>query len=690
MTSDQASTTHFDRRTVALTGLLLLLITTLVFHRVVGFAFLSWDDDQHIVENEYYQPVTLSNLLHFWGYSYIYLYIPISYWFFGAEAWLSQFFPDGNPDDLFNPGLFHVGNLLLHLANVWLTYRLLLRLVRHVPGAFFGALLFAVHPLQVESVAWISETRGTLATLFSLSALHRYLDFAGVDPDRGLFADWAYVPLERRTRDYVWGTIYFALALLSKPSAASLPAVVAIVDVVLLRRPWRETLRRTALWFVMAAGITGLTKYYQRTNIIYVESVRPWSQRPFVAGDAYAFYLCKLAWPTDLAFDEGRTPHYVVTTPTFYYAWLLPVGVSILLACLPRRRIWLGCYAIFLATVGPVSGFVPFLYQSISTVADRYMYVPLVGFGLMTAAWIATRRNPLLATVALGLLLGLAARGSYEQTEHWRDDWAVFGRGLEVTPRSFIAHLQLGQRLQRAGRYAAAIDHYRRMLAIRPDYFTTHYRIGVCLRELGLLDAAIEELKLALIDHAYTEARCLLGRCRLEQGDWDEAVRCFRTAAELSTKSVEPLLLLGEAHVERKQFDEAEREFRRALARDERSAEAHDRYGRMLVAAGREDDARGEFERAVELDPLYHPAHVDLARAYLRQGDFNRAEDAASQAVTIEPGDLASRKLLGEAQLAAGRTSAAIESYEQAVKHVPPASPEAAEVRKSLGLLRAK
>jgi len=673
-----------------LPGILLLAVTALVFHRVVGFEFLSWDDDQHIVENEYYQPITPSNLLYFWGYSYIYLYIPISYWFFGAEAWLSQFLPDGNPADRFNPAVFHLGNLLLHLGNVALTYRLLLRLVRNVPGAFFGALLFAVHPLQVESVAWISETRGTLATLFSLLALHRYLDFAGVDPERGLFADWDYIPLERRKRDYVWATAYFALALLSKPSAASLPAVVAIVDVVLLRRPWRETLRRLALWFVMAAGITGLTKYYQRSEIIYYESVRTWAERPLVAGDAYAFYLVKFVWPADLAFDAGRTPHYVAETPTFYYAWLLPVGVGLLLACFPRRRIWLGCYAIFLAAIAPVSGFVPFLYQSISTVADRYMYVPLVGFGLMTAVWIATRRNPLWTTVIVGSVLGLAAHASYEQAEHWRNDWTVFGRGIQVTPRSFMAHLHLGHRLRREGRYPAAIDHFRRMLAIRPDYYKTHYQIGVCLRELGRLDAACDEFQKALIDRLYGDAWCLLGQCRLAQGDWDEALTCFRQAAESPPKSAEPLLLMGEAYADRSEFDEADREFRRALARDEQSADAHYRYGKMLVAADRDRDAVSEFERAVDLDSQHRAALIELARACVRQNQFARAVDVARQAVTLHPDEFDARHTLGMAQRAAGQTQAAIESLEQALRLAPPASQQAAAVRKSLGELRSK
>lgn len=674
-----------------LLGVVLVVVTAAVFHRVVGFEFLSWDDDQHIVDNEYYAPVSFKNLLHFWGYSYIYMYIPVSYTFWGLEAWLSQFWPSANPADKFNPALFHLTNLLIHAGNVLLAYRLMWRFVRNAPAAFLGALLFAVHPLQVESVAWIGETRGLLAAFFSLLAVGRYCDFAGVDPEQGIFAERRYDPPHRRKRDFVWATLYFALALLSKPSAASLPAIVAAVDVLLLRRRWQDTLRWTALWFVMAAGITGLTKSYQKTSMIYGRSVRDLSDRPFVAGDAYAFYLRKLAWPDRLAFDYARTPFEAMSTPTYYYAWALPVGIAALLALSPRRRIWLGCYAIFILAILPVSGVVPFLYQSISTVADRYMYVPLVGFGLLLAAWTATRRNPALIAAVAGLLLGLAAHRTFEQTEHWRDDWHVFRQGLAVTPTSYTSHLHLGNRLRREKQSELAIEHYRRMLELRDDYFTTHHLIGLCYIDLGRYDDAIRECEQTVaINHTYSEAWRDWGLALVGKGDLEGALVKFRRAVEADAKKPEPYRLAGETLEKLGRVGEAETEFKQALTLDEGVFETHLRYGRMLAKADHFSDAVVQFEQAATLKPDDLAPHYELATTYFRQGKFAPAIDEAERAVALKPNDFGSLQTLGLARAAAGRTAAAIEPLEKALQLVSPASAQAASVRKTLEELKSK
>jgi tetratricopeptide (TPR) repeat protein len=572
---------------------------------------------------------------------------------------------------------------------VVLVFRLLLRLVRNAPAAFLGAFLFAVHPLQVESVAWIGETRGLLAAMFSLLALHRYCDFAGIDPDRGMFAERAYDPPQRRTRDFAWATIFFALALLSKPSATSLPLVVVVVDVALLRRPWRQTLRWIALWFAMSAGIMGLTKHYQRSELIWGPSVRAWYERPLVAGDAYAFYLSKLAWPTELAFDHGRTPLFAMQTPTIYYAWLLPVGVGLLLAIGSRRRIWLGCYAIFLVAIAPVSGIVTFLYQSISTVADRYMYVPLVGFGLLLAAWTATRRNPAWVFAVFGLLIGAAAHRAFDQTKHWRDDWAVYRQGLTVTPQSFMAHLHLGNRLRKEGQLDLAIEHYRKSLEIRPDYYTTHHLIGICRHEQKRYDEAIAEYQAVLErDPQYFDGLCWWGMTLVEQGKFDEALKLYDRAAEAEPERPEPHLLAGEALARRGDVKGSDAAFRRALAIDDEAADSHLRYGRVLAEAERFSEATGEFERAIALKPKLLAPRYELAATYFRQGKFVPAIESAEGALAVKPDDFGALQTLGLAQAAVGRTAAAVAPLEKALTLVAPASAEAAAVRKTLSELR--
>ncbi|MGC3969486.1 MAG: hypothetical protein QM775_19625 [Pirellulales bacterium] len=292
--------------------------------------------------------------------------------------------------------------------------------------------------MQAESVAWVGETRGTLATLFSFLALNLYLRWAGVHSEQGVFIDAVYENPAPRRRDYWLAVVCFALALLSKPSAAAMPLVVLVIDVLLLRRRLIVTLWRLTPWFVLAAVDTGLTKYYQKSEIMFAPAVASIQHRPLVAGDAYAFYLKKLVWPFDMAFDYGRTPHLVRELSTFRLAWMLPVVVGLALSLLPRRRIWLGCYLIFIVALLPVSGLVPFLYQSISTVADRYMYVPMFGFGLLLATWVASRRSRAVPIALSAVVLGLLVPRTIEQCR----TCATIGRSI-ATRCAYAAELHV-------------------------------------------------------------------------------------------------------------------------------------------------------------------------------------------------------------------------------------------------------
>lgn len=680
-----------DRRLMFGLGALLLAVTALVFHRVVGFELLTWDDDLHITKNQYYDPITWPNLFHFWAYSYIYLYIPISYWFFGAEAWLAEQIGTNDPAVRFHPAVFHVGNLLLHLGCVLLVYRLLVRLIRNAPAAFAGTLLFAIHPLQGEAVAWVSETRGTLATLFSLLALHRYLDYVGVDPERGLFVAAPYEPPRRRAKDFYVATFYFALALLSKPSATAWPLVVAAIDVLLLRHPWKGSLRRLAPWFVLSAAIFGLTKHYQKTELVHAKQVASVAARPFVAGDAYAFYLRKLVWPGETSFDYGRTTARAAESPWFYAMWLVPVAVGVLLALdRKQRRVLLGGYLIFLLALAPVSGLVPFLFQSISTVADRYAYVPLIGLALTAAAWIATRRRPESAFLLVVTLLAFAAPITYRQSELWRNDATVYGQGLKVNPHSFMAHLHLGNLDNQAGRDSQAIAHYERVLEIRPELLVARLHIGGCYLDLKRYDDALRIYERALADYPQDRDALLgLGRTYAGLEKWSEAERAYLLVIEVDPKEIDARLLLGELYFLQQRNADGDRVFREALAVDEKSAEAHLRYGRALAKAERYADALTQFEKALELDPRMSAAHYETAVVLYRQGKFAPAIAAAEAALQRQPHDFGTLQTIGLSFAAVGKSEAARTHLEAALALVPPASAQAAAVRTTLQELRA-
>ncbi|MBA4016634.1 MAG: hypothetical protein C0483_05550 [Pirellula sp.] len=677
------------RRGQFLFGLLLAAICFFVYRGTFAFDLLTWDDNQHVTENEYFQKLTWRSWAHFWAYSYIFLYIPVSYNFFACEVWIAQWFPTGDPAHPMNPAVFHIGNVLVHLGCTLAAYRLMVRLTCNAWAAFFGALLFCVHPLQVESVAWVGETRGTLSTLFSFLAAGLYLRYVGLNPTAGMFADAAYEPLQRRSRDYWLGLLCFGLALLSKPSAASLPLILLVIDVILLRRSLLRAIYHLIPWFVAAAVITLMTKYYQKDSYMFGPAVAPLIDRPFIAGDAYAFYLQKLVWPLEMAFDYGRTPHLVRELPGFWRAWLLPSVTALIFSMCPRRRVWLGCYAIFIAAILPVSGIVPFLYQSISTTADRYMYVPMFGFGLMAAAWLATRRSSLAPAIVAAVVLGLLAHRTVDQCRYWRDDWVVFRHGIEVNPLSYMAHLNLGGRYRKEKQYEPALRNFARVLEIRPDYFWADYDRGTCFMALHRYDDAIKEYKSAFDKYPSAfEVHVGLADAYKVKERFDEAERWYRKAVKTAPDNVVPHLGLGEFLMMRGRIEEANKEFDVAAELAPESPDVPRRRGRALVEANRPAEAAPYLEAWVAAAPDSAGAHNELASCYYLLSKFALAVEQGAVAVRLDPKLFEAQYNYGLALAAVGKTAEARTQFEQALALIPPGTKTAAEVRESLDSLR--
>lgn len=704
-TQNEPRTTSRSRTLTIALGLILAAIVVAVFYRALDYKLLTWDDDQHVTENEYFNPLTWLNVLHFWGYEHIFMYIPVSYNFYALEVWIAGWFPSADPADKFNPAVFHAGGLLLHLGCTLWAYRLMNRLVVHAPAAFFGAALFAIHPLQVESACWVGETRGTLCTFFSFAALWCYLNYVGVDPERGIFADAPYEPPAHRRRDAVFGFLFFALALLSKPSAASLPVLVLLIDVVLLRHDWKRSLLRLAPWFAAGLAIMLLTKHYQADDTIDPVMIKAWYLRPFVAGDAYAFYLGKLFRPFDLAFDYGRNPHVAGESPYFYRLWLAPLLPLVAALALPRRRIWLGCYGFFLLALAPVSGIIPFIYQNISTVADRYMYVPMFGLGLLLAATLAVCRRPVVAMALTAVALGFCTQRSIEQCATWQDDDTLYLNGLRVNPASYMSHLNLGNRYREAGHFESALAEYRRVIEIRPHHAWAYVHMGTCHATLGRYDLAVRDFQTALNIDPHMQAPLFgLGDIAELHGDLDGAEQWYRDAAkfDFERKSYDrepaPHVRLGRFLLQRSAAatgpakERYEQEsiacFEEALKLKPDGAGTYRIYGRSLAGAGRLIEAAQQLERAAELAPDDSQTLTDLGSCYLQQGKVALALQTCEQAVRKDPNLLEARTNRALALAAAGKPEAARMEYEKALELVPRGTERATELRTAMEALR--
>jgi hypothetical protein len=506
-------------------GLLLVGLVVLVFGRICFYGWIDWDDDVHISRNPGLNPVTLSNVAGFWVRPYELLYIPVSYTFFAGEVLLSRaLFPPepGVPPD---PRPFHAISLLLHASCVLLVWRLIARRVRGCWPAVAGAALFAVHPLQVESVAWISEQRGLLATLLSLAAIALHFRSGGEESPT------------RRSCTTVAGIACFGLAMLAKPQAVVVPLLLLILEP---RTPGRSVLgtaRGLWLWFLMAAGVGVIAKAQQPSDWSWEGAAVSPMLRPIVAGDAIGFYATKLLLPFGLCIDHGRTPAVVLASPWLCLRAVATLGAVAAPWFVPGLR---GCrtpVGLALAGLLPVLGLVPFTFQGFSTVAERYAYLPMLGPALGVALALdharATRLRPLLPwATSLGILvLGVL---SARQTAVWQSRSTLNAHAVRTNPRTYGARLNLAATLIDEGKIAEAADILRRAVEANPDYVKARYELGSTLHKLGELAEAEVHYEAAIrLRPQWSYVHNDLGILLAQQGRLTDALARFRAAVAL-------------------------------------------------------------------------------------------------------------------------------------------------------------
>src|SRR3569833_4015527 len=381
---DKSTSTKWADKTIGSrpwqAALIVAAITFVVYMRVTGQDFVHWDDKGHVTGNPYLKHLTAANILHFWREPYEHLYIPISYMAFALLASIARM-PHHDTsvtviDTLLNPHVFHTANLILHIGNALIVYTILRKLVGRAAvdkaqlspeaPAIFGAVLFAIHPLQVESVAWISELRGQLASMFCLWSIYGYIVAVGQSES---------TPWKRPV--YWLALLSTGLGLLCKPSIITVGLILVIIDRWLLRRSWPACLRSAAPWLILAVPFTLITGHAQPVD---AEGAGAMWQRPFIAGDAIAFYLGKLFFPHPLAIEYGRRPDLILASGICYKTTVVTLVVAGIIFALRKGRPWLVAGSLIaVAVLLPVLGLVPFAYQNYSTVADRYMYLAMLG-----------------------------------------------------------------------------------------------------------------------------------------------------------------------------------------------------------------------------------------------------------------------------------------------------------------------
>jgi hypothetical protein len=570
--------------------LALFAITGAVYAQALDHRFTSWDDDVNVSKNRVLLEDPLGSIPRFWREPYYGFYSPLTRTAWAVLASLAREpLPAADPaagasppaareagGSRLAPRPFHLANVLVHALNAVLVFAIARRLVRADGAAFAGALVFALHPLQAEPVAWVTGLKDLLAGLFSLLAIRCYLRFAGAGS-----AERSPRDTRRRRLDYALSLFGFALALLSKPAAVAVPVALFVLDRFALRRTLADCARSLAPWLALAGPLMLLTTVTESELGV---AATPWWGRPFVAGDALAFYLWKLAWPLELLPEYGRRPERVLAHAWGYVGWLAPAALAWLAWRRRERWPWLLVgLGVFFAGVLPVLGLVPFVYQYFSTVADRYAYTAMLGPALAVSglgARIAERRaarsgSGAAALAACAAVLLLWTFQTSRQIAVWRDDAALYRHALRGNPDSWVAHLNLARALEAQGRPEEALAHFLEVVRIAPGSALAYDSVGAFLQN---------------------------------QGRPDEAIPYHEQAVRAAPARWESRHLLATALASAGRIDAAIAEERAALAADPASAVSRTQLAALLDRRGQVEEALRLYEEAIALDPGFAPA----------------------------------------------------------------------------------
>ena len=636
----------------------LVVLNLFVYWGVQRFEFVNWDDSTYLTENANVQ-AGLSPANVWWalttGHS--------PYWH--PLTWLSHML-DVTLYGM-DPGPHHVTNVIIHVASTLLLFLLLRRMTRETGPSALVAALFAVHPLHVESVAWLAERKDVLSSLLLFVTIWTYLRYVEV----------------RSWRRYLAVVGAYALALMSKPMVVTLPFALLLLDVWPLRRfgagsedpaygdragfegpasgsragsggaahidrrPGLQTRQIVVekIPLIVLALATSIATFIVQKQVGAVAnlSALPLPLRIQNALLGYVMYLWTTVWPVNLA--------------AFYplreiAAWEVAAAAALLLAltavAFAVRRTHpyvLAGWLWYVVTVAPVIGLMQAGEQAR---ADRFMYVPIVGL-FIVVAWggrVLLRRFALppraIAAVA-SILVIAAAWMARAQAATWADSVTLWRHAAAVTERNYIAYENMGQALREKGQLAEAEANYRKALELAPAHSpgyeaVIHNSLAMVLERESKAEEAREHFDAAVrLSPAFAEARTNLANALAADGAFDQAIVHYRAAIDLKPEHIEPRVGLGAVLLRLRRADEAIPQYREAIRLDPALAQAHNGLGGALAMQGHDDEAMAEYREALRLKPDLPSAHLNVALLLIKRGEIPEARRQLEAALSFDP-----------------------------------------------------
>lgn len=628
-----------SQRKLLLWAGLIVLLTLLAYIPAMRGGYI-WDDNAHITDNVVLR--TSDGLAKIWfDPKVLPQYYPLVHTTFWAEYHLWQLHPFG----------YHLVNVVLHAFNA-----ILLLLVLHslrVPGAWLAAALFALHPVHVESVAWITERKNVLSGFFYLASALAYFRFANVTgdlADTSASSDMHPLTSGKSRRPwgyYVLSLFLFLCALLSKTVTCSLPAAILLVLWWKRGRICRSDILTLLPYFVVGAlfGLTTVWLEKYRVGAYGQEWTLSFLDRCLVAGRALWFYAGKLVWPHELTFiyprwhiDAGVMWQYIfpaAALAVIFTLWLL------------RQRLGKGplvAVLFFAGTLVPALGFFDVYPMRFSFVADHFQYLASIGLiGLAAAAVTAffERFGPWQKTsgfVACMAVLSVFGALVWRQSTIYLDAETLYRDTISKNPHAWLAHYNLGVLLVNSGRSDEVMTHFSEALRLKPDDADTHYNFGVALEKQGRLEEAMAHFSEAVrLRPDYADAHYSMAVILARQSKFEEAISHYSKALQVRPFYAEAHNNLGVALFSLGKLDKAIEHYRTALKLNPDFGKAHNNLGNALIQKGKLDEAIAHYSRALEIRAHYPEAHNNLGVALARQGKIEAAIVQFEKALQLKP-----------------------------------------------------
>jgi len=640
----------------------LILIPLALYWQCTGFSFV-WDDkDPNLLENRYLQNPTIKNILHFWTTPYAQMYIPLSYSVWALVKYIGVLIPFGQAVNGYNAFAFHFFNILFHILTGLIIFSTLRLLVKNRLAAFFGALLFLVHPLQVETVAWVTEFRGLLSAFFGFSALYIMLK-----------SEITASVLDTKCYNirYINAIILYLFGLFSKPSVVVIPLFLLLFYIFYFKKSFWFSVKKLIPFIVITIPFVLIVSSIQPAS--YHEYVTPLWARPLIWMDSINFYLRKLIIPYPLLVTYTRTFPFLTSHVWFYIEWILPLILLFFILIFSKKTNYLLLgFLIFLAGFLPVSGLIPFNFQKWSNVADRYIYFSIFGIAFIFSCVIKKYFSKKIVLCSIVVLLCLTLISAFVQIPTWRNSitlwshalshgrpnaFAYNNRGaaynemqeyeksiqdlniaLQLDPKNPSAYNNRGFAFSQLEKGNLALSDYNTALQLAPDFYDAYINRGNILLEIGDVPQALDNYKKSIsINSNHPKSYYNLGKIYAGEDSVRRAIGYYNTAIELSPGFDAAYLNRGIAFAGIKQYDKALQDYNFVIEHNPYDEMAYSNRGIVYLELCEFEKAEQDFSRAIELNPKRAQTYLLRGKTRKLLDKIEKALEDCNKALDIDP-----------------------------------------------------